>query len=94
MSNRTIAYFVGALLLSGPMTAGAEGQARAEDIGAVKQRYAEVLGRTPVATKMSAADYQRLRQQRREVDALVARMEAGRPVSTEEIDRVLGLTPR
>lgn len=92
MSKRAMAYLVGALLLSGPAAAGAEGQAKAEDAAVLKQRYAETVRRAPVATKMSAADYQRLSQQKRQVDALVARMEAGQPVSAEEIDRVLGLS--
>lgn len=93
MMVRTIAFLVGAILLSGPMLASAQTQQdQSAAIDALKKRQSNVeRQRTPVATKLSAMDYQRLSRQRARVQALIDRMEAGQSVSPDEIDRALGL---
>ena len=61
------------------------------DVASVEQRRDQVLKRNLVGRKLTAADYQELRRQRTQVDALIARMRAGHPVSSESVDRALGL---
>ena len=93
MMVRTIAFLVGAILLSGPMLASAQQHGQSAAIADLRKRQSNVeRQRANVATKLSAADYQRLGRQRARVQALIDRMEAGQSVSPDEIDRALGLT--
>ena len=95
MTSRVIACLVGAIVLSGPLLASS---ARAEQthsaaIADLKKRQAAVeRQRANVATKLSAADYQQLSQERVRVQELIDRMEAGQEVTPDEIDRALGLS--
>ena len=95
MMSRTIAFLVGAILLSGPLLASS---ARAEQthsaaIADLKKRQAAgERRRANVATKLGAADSQQLSKQRTRVQELIEHMEAGQEVTPDEIDRALGLS--
>ena len=87
---------MGGLVLTGLPALAQQGQARSQDqavtAAALKERFAEMVRqRESVATKLSAADYQRLSQQEREFDALIKRLEAGQSVTPAEVDRALGV---
>lgn len=61
-------------------------------VDALRDDYAAVANRRETrATKLSAADYQELSRQRREMNQLIKRMEAGQNVGAGEIDRALGI---
>ena len=95
MMSRTIAFLVGAILLSGPLLASSAWaeQTHSAAIADLKKRQAaEERQRANVATKLSAADSQQLSKQRARVQELIDRMEAGQEVSPDEIDRALGLS--
>ena len=89
---KAIGFLIGAMLVCGSALADTQAQGKAADAATLKQRVEAVQRRTPVATKLSAADYQRLARQKAAVDALVQRMEAGQPVTTQEIDQALELS--
>jgi hypothetical protein len=61
------------------------------DVARVEARRDQVLNRNLVGRKLTASDYRELRRQRSEVDRLISRMRAGHPVSSESVDRALGL---
>lgn len=61
------------------------------DVASVEHRRNEVLNRDTLGRKLSAAEYQELNRQRYEVDELIARMRAGHQVSSESVDRALGI---
>jgi hypothetical protein len=61
------------------------------DVASVERRRNEVLNRDTLGRKLSAAEYQELNRQRYEVDGLIARMRAGQQVSSESVDRALGI---
>jgi hypothetical protein len=95
MMSRTIAFLVGAILLSGPLLASSvrAEQTHSAAIADLKKRQAAVeRQRANVATKLSAADSQQLSKQRARVQELIDRMEAGQDVTSDEIDRALGLS--
>jgi hypothetical protein len=63
---------------------GSQQQARAR----LEQSAARVS--SALVRKTGAIERQELMQQRREIDDAIRRLQAGQPVSAEEIDRILG----
>jgi hypothetical protein len=60
------------------------------DIASIEDRRDHAARQRLVANKFSAADYQELRRQRHEVNALIRRLESGQSVSVAEMDQALG----
>ena len=93
MTYRMLASLVCAVALSAPMLATAQGGRDAGAIAALKERQARAeRQRANVASKLSAADRQELREQEQRVQRLIDRLESGRTVSPQEIDEAFGLS--
>ena len=89
---KAIAFLIGAMLVCGSALADTQTQSKAADAATLKGRVEAAQRRPPVATKLGAADYERVARQKTAVDALVQRMESGQSVTTQEIDRALELS--
>ena len=96
MTGRTFAWCVAAMALSTPALAQTQTQpqARTQDAtsaAAIRQRYSEVRQQNR-GLKLGAMERQRFAVDRKKVEELIERAEAGQIVTTEEVDRALGLT--
>lgn len=96
MRCRTIVLVV-AMLLSTPVFA--QSQTRSEEdrtsAAAIEERYKRVYRQYRQQTlgrKRGSMDYQQPAPQKKRVQELIERAEAGETVTTEEVDRALGLT--
>lgn len=96
MTYRTIVPLIVATLLGAPAFAQSQGQRPSEDnstsAAVIEERYQRVYRQRALGRKLGAMEYQRLARQRAKVNELIERAEAGQTVTTDDVDRALGLT--
>lgn len=92
MRNKTIALLVAGTLLSAPAFAKEHSQGGEGERGTIKalERQADALQRRKLAGNGGAVGRAQIAEQRREIRNLIKRLEAGQPVSPQEVDRVYG----
>jgi hypothetical protein len=91
MRNKTIALLVAGTLLSAPAFAKEHSQGE-DERGTIKalERQSDALQRRKLAGNGGAVGRAQIAEQRREIRNLIKRLEAGQPVSPQEVDRVHG----